>query len=51
MKTCKCCKQEKDNVTEAVVKGNEVLGYYDVKVEWCEECINSHNYYLMANWG
>jgi hypothetical protein len=51
MQTCNCCKKEKKNVSERSVKENGALGYYDRKVIWCDECVNSHNYYLMASWG
>lgn len=51
MKTCESCKKQKENVTEKTVKENGVIGYYDRKVTYCDECVASHNYYLLADWG
>lgn len=48
---CDSCEIAGDTVRERTVKENGVLGYYDVKVKWCDKCTNSHNYYLMASWG
>lgn len=50
-KECKSCKRNDESVTLRKVKENGVLGYYDIEREWCDKCVASHNYHLMANWG
>lgn len=49
--TCTSCRQDKGSVRDRTIKENGVLGYYDVNVKWCDECVSSHNYYLLASWG
>ena len=48
---CESCKKEDETVKDTTVKEDGVVGYYDRNVTWCEKCVDSHNYYLMANWG
>lgn len=51
MKKCSSCEKEFNELKEKVIKEEGVLGYYDKKVKWCDDCIERHNYYLLANWG
>ena len=51
MEKCTNCGEEKEDVKERVVKENGVLGYYDVKRKYCDACTDSHNHYLLADWG
>lgn len=51
IKKCDSCGIKDKTTKETTVKENGAIGYYDVKVTWCNKCIKKHNYYLMASWG
>jgi len=51
MTKCKVCDKEKETAKTRTVKENGYTGYYDIEVTWCDDCVKSHNYYLMASWG
>jgi len=50
-KECGSCKKENHTTKTRKVKENGVVGYYDVNVVWCDNCVNSHNRYLLSTWG
>jgi len=47
---CSLCGDTK-TAKEREVNEEGVLGYYPIKVVWCDECTRRHNHYLMASWG
>lgn len=49
--TCQSCGKKDKTAKERTIKENGVIGYFDKTVTWCDKCIKSHNYYLMASWG
>lgn len=51
MEKCSSCEKEKEDVRERTVKENGVVGYYDVKVKWCDDCSEKHNRHLLETWG
>ena len=49
--TLKCKSCGKENGKERTIKENGVVGYYDVKVFWCDKCASNHNCHLVETWG
>ena len=48
---CESCEKKKDTTKKRTRKENGVLGYYDVDVLWCDDCINANNRHLLESWG
>ena len=51
IKVCTSCNKKDKSVKERTIKENGATGYYDVKVVWCDGCVEHHNHYLLASWG
>jgi hypothetical protein len=48
----KCDHCGKRGITKnQTIKEKGVVGYYDVKVKWCVDCVIRHNRELLENWG
>lgn len=47
---CANCNKQ-GTVSKRKIKENGVVGYYDIDVVWCDECVGKHNKYLLENWG
>jgi len=48
---CESCNKEQETTEKVTIKENGVLGYYNRNVEWCKDCVKSHNRHLLESWG
>ena len=43
--------KNKKEAIDYAKENNGVVGYYDVKVFWCDKCASNHNRHLVETWG
>jgi hypothetical protein len=48
---CESCGKADKTVSKRKVREDGVVGYYEVEVCWCNECVRNHYRFLLENWG